>query len=162
MFNGLYSYAHPGSLRAKKTWQSVQTGIRLAFHSGMTDDAPHNNLKPFIHRETRTMKYLCIRFYNDEAGFVVSTELVLVCTVTVLSLCVGLSEVSFGINGELEDLGSAFGSLNQSFHMQGFTNCKGSMSAGQCFVDHVDQCDNQHDIVSTQPTGEQNSNNWNN
>ena len=44
------------------------------------------------------MKNLCIRFYNDEAGFVVSTELVLVCTVTVLSLCVGLSEVSTGVN----------------------------------------------------------------
>ncbi len=147
------------SWRAKKTLQNVQTGIRLAFHSGMTNDAPHINLKPFIHRETNAMKNLCIRFYNDEAGFIVSTELVLVCTVTVLSLCVGLSEVAFGVNGELEDLGSAFGSLNQSFHVQGFANCKGSQSAGQCFVDQVDQCDNQHDIVSTQPTGEQN---WNN
>jgi hypothetical protein len=29
------------------------------------------------------MNNLCIRFYNDEAGFVVSSELVLVCTVTV-------------------------------------------------------------------------------
>jgi hypothetical protein len=105
------------------------------------------------------VKNLCIRFYNDEAGFIVSTELVLVCTVTVLSLCVGLSEVAFGVNGELEDLGSAFGSLNQSFHFQGFTNNKGSHAAGTCFVDQVDQCDNQHDIVSTQPTGEQN---WNN
>ena len=105
------------------------------------------------------MKNLCIRFYNDEAGFVVSTELVLVCTVTVLSLCVGLSEVSHGVNQELEDLGCAFGSMNQSFHIQGFCNNKGSTSAGHCFVDQVDQCDSQHDIVSTQPTGEQGSNN---
>jgi hypothetical protein len=101
------------------------------------------------------MKNLCIRFFNDEAGFVVSTELVLVCTVTVLSLCVGLSEVSHGVNGELEDLGCAFGSLNHSFCVQGFTNNKGCMSSGHCFNDFVDQCDNQHDIQSTQPTGEQ-------
>ena len=105
------------------------------------------------------MKNLCIRFYNDEAGFIVSSELVLVCTVTVLSLCVGLSEVSHGVNHELEDLGSAFGSLNQSFHVAGFSNCKGSHSAGQCFVDQIDQCDNQFDIVSTQPTSEQSGNN---
>ena len=124
----------------------------------MTDDAPHLNLKPFIHRETHTMKNLCIRFYNDEAGFVVSTELVLVCTVTVLSLCVGLSEVSHGINGELEDLGCALGSMNQTFCVQGFTNNKGCTAAGHCFNDFVDQCDNQHDIQSMQPTGEQNGN----
>ena len=104
------------------------------------------------------MKNLCIRFYNDEAGFVVSTELVLVCTVACLSLCVGLSEVSHGVNQELEDLGCAFGSMNQSFNVQGFSNNKGNHSSGHCFVDQVDQCDSQHDIVSTQPTGEQGSN----
>ena len=104
------------------------------------------------------MKNLCIRFYNDEAGFVVSSELVLVCTVTVLSLCVGLSEVANGVNHELEDLGCAFGSLNQSFCMQGFTNNKGGMSAGHSFTDQVDQCDSQHDIVGIAPTGEQGSN----
>lgn len=103
------------------------------------------------------MTNLFFSFYNDEAGFVVSTELVLVCTVTVLSLCVGLSEVASGVNHELEDLGSAFGSLNQSFCMNGFTNCKGSMSAGSSFHDQVDQCDNQHDIHGIDPTGEQGS-----
>ena len=106
------------------------------------------------------MKNLFINFYNDEAGFVVSTELVLVCTVTVLSLCVGLSEVASGVNHELEDLGCAFGSLNQSFCMQGFTNNKGNMSSGHCFTDQVDHCDTQHDIVGCTPTGEHGSNQW--
>ncbi len=106
------------------------------------------------------MKNLIINFYNDEAGFVVSTELVLVCTVTVLSLCVGLHEVSNGVNHELEDLGCAFGSLNQSFCMQGFTNNKGSTSSGHCFTDHVDQCDTHNDIQGCAPTGEQGSNQW--
>lgn len=94
------------------------------------------------------MKNLCKLFIQDEAGFIVSAELVLVVTITTLSLCVGLSEVAFGINGELEDIGSAFGSLNQTFHCNGLTNNKGSTKSGTCFFDQVDQCDNQHDIVS--------------
>lgn len=106
------------------------------------------------------MKNLCINFYNDEAGFVVSTELVLVCTVTVLSLCVGLHEVANGVNHELEDLGCAFGSLNQSFCMQGFTNNKGTTSSGHCFTDQVDHCDTHNDIQGCAPTGEHGSNQW--
>jgi len=108
--------------------------------------------------KTSIMKNLCKLFIQDEAGFVVSAELVLVCTITTLSLCVGLSEVSFGINGELEDVGAAFGSLNQTFHTSGFTNNKGSIKAGTCFFDQVDQCDNQHDIISMGGTPE--GNNW--
>lgn len=107
------------------------------------------------------MKNLCIRFFNDEAGFVVTTELTLVCTVTVLSLCVGLSEISNGINGELEDLGCAFGSMNQSFCMQGFTNNKGCSMSGHCFTDVIDTCDHHNDIQHTQPCGENGSNNGN-
>ena len=103
------------------------------------------------------MTNLINRFYHDEAGFVVSAELVLVSTITILALVVGLSEVAFGINGELEDVGAAFGSLNQSFCMSGFStnSCgKNVHVAGSCFTDHVDLCDNQHDIQSSMPTGE--------
>jgi len=159
MFNELYSCALSLTLRAKKSCQNLQTGIHIAFHSGST---PHCRLKTFNSPETDPMKNLCIRFYNDEAGFVVSTELTLVCTVTVLSLCVGLSEVSHGVNQELEDIGCAFGSMNQSFCMQGFTNNKGCHMSGHCFTDHVDMCDSHNDIQSTQPTGEHGSNNHHN
>ena len=51
---------------------------------------------------------------NDDAGFIVSAELILVSTIAVLALVVGLSEVSFGVNQELEDLGAALGSINQA------------------------------------------------
>ena len=43
---------------------------------------------------------------NDENGFVVSAELVLVGTILVLGMIVGLTELSYGVNEELEDLGS--------------------------------------------------------
>ena len=48
--------------------------------------------------------------WKDEAGFIVSAELVLVASIAVLGLIVGLSEVSLNVNNELEDVGSAFAS----------------------------------------------------
>jgi Flp pilus assembly pilin Flp len=53
--------------------------------------------------------------WNDEAGFVVSSELALVSTVGVLGMVAGLSEASNNVNGELQDVGAAFGSLDQSY-----------------------------------------------
>ena len=56
-------------------------------------------------------KTLASRFWNDQHGFIVSAELMLVSTIAVLSMVVGLSEVAFNINNELEDVGSAFGAI---------------------------------------------------
>ena len=82
---------------------------------------------------------------NDEAGFIVSAELVLISTITVIGLVVGLSEVSININNELEDVGSAFGALNQGYSYAGACGHKGS-STGTCFHDQNDFCDGQNDI----------------
>ena len=56
------------------------------------------------------MNTLLAQLMADEAGFIVSAELVLVATILVLGMIVGLSEVANGINQELEDVGSAFSS----------------------------------------------------
>ncbi len=53
---------------------------------------------------------------NDENGFVVSAELVLVGTICVLGMIVGLTELSYGVNEELEDVGSAIGAINQTYY----------------------------------------------
>jgi len=90
---------------------------------------------------TRVMTSL----FNDEAGFIVSAELVLVATITVLGLIVGLSEVSINVNNELEDVGSAFAAVQQSFHFSGACGHKGSFT-GSCFKDRADHCDGQFDI----------------
>ena len=82
---------------------------------------------------------------RDEAGFIVSAELVLISTITVIGLVVGLSEVSININNELEDVGSAFGALNQGYHYAGACGHKGS-TTGTCFNDQADECDGQNDI----------------
>ena len=92
------------------------------------------------------MTTLINKLINDEAGFIVSAELVLISTITVLGLVVGLSEVSININNELEDVGSAFGAVNQSYHYAGACGHKGSVT-GTCFTDEKDFCDGQNDIT---------------
>ena len=82
---------------------------------------------------------------NDEAGFIVSAELVLISTIAVLGLVVGLSEVSLNINNELEDVGSAFASVQQSYSTETICGHKGILG-GSGFEDGADFCDGQNDV----------------
>ncbi len=91
------------------------------------------------------MTTLINKLYNDEAGFIVSAELVLVATIGVLGMIVGLSEVAFNVNQELEDVGSAFGSVNQNYHYNGTSGLKGGI-AGSCFNDEWDHGDDACDV----------------
>ncbi|MEW4526441.1 MAG: branched-chain amino acid aminotransferase [Maioricimonas sp. JB045] len=92
------------------------------------------------------MMHIAESLWNDEAGFIVSAELVLVATIVVLGLIVGLSEVSIAINEELEDVGSAFGSINQSYAFSGAAGCKGAFG-GSYFEDSYDMCDEEDSIT---------------
>ncbi|MCA8992034.1 MAG: hypothetical protein KDA88_08645 [Planctomycetaceae bacterium] len=96
---------------------------------------------------------------NDEAGFVVSAELVLVATILVIGLIVGLSEVQHAVNSELNDVGEAIGQLNQSYSYSGFTKRDGwrehAFTRGSAFADLQDDCDNnQCDIACDAPQRE--------
>lgn len=82
---------------------------------------------------------------NDEHGFLVSAELVLVATIGVLAMIVGLSEVAFNVNNELEDVGSAFGKVSQSFQLDGSRGHK-AQHGGSEFWDAADFCDGACDI----------------
>jgi hypothetical protein len=99
------------------------------------------------------MKSLATLLMQDECGFIVSAELVLIATVGVLSMIVGLSEVALNINNELEDVASAFGSVNQSFMSKGSSG-HGANSEGGSFGDNGDHCDGANDIQSNYGTGE--------
>lgn len=85
----------------------------------------------------RTLKAL----YNDENGFIVSAELVLVLTIGVLAMVVGLHSVSKSVANELNDLASAFGAINQSFSYNGLSQCGHSKIRGSGFRDGRDICD---------------------
>lgn len=88
---------------------------------------------------------------NDESGFIVSAELVLIGTIAVLSMVVGLSEVAISINNELDDVASAFGAMNQSFKANGMNGC-GGQNSGSSFGDQTDFCDG-NGITSVTPSG---------
>ena len=90
---------------------------------------------------------------HDEAGFIISAELVLVSTIAVLAMVVGLSEVALNVNNELEDIGSAFGSLNQTYLFKGIMGCQGYVS-GTEFRDNIDACDTTCDIKGIDGRGE--------
>ena len=91
------------------------------------------------------MNSVLIRFMNEEAGFIVSAELVLISTIAVLAMIVGLSEVAHGINQELEDVGSAFSSINQTYNLCEVSGHKGELS-GSNFRDCPDFCSGQWDV----------------
>lgn len=82
---------------------------------------------------------------NDENGFIVSAELVLVSTIVVIGMIVGLTELSYNVNEELEDVGSAIGGINQTYHYRMASGHKGTV-VGSSFLDFVDECDNACNI----------------
>ena len=100
------------------------------------------------------MKTLINQLLSDEAGFVISAELILVATIAVLSLVVGLAEVSHGVNQELEDVGSAFGAMQQSYVYRGLQTADKGSIVGSYFDDDGDHCDSQYDIIPTDPVAE--------
>lgn len=91
------------------------------------------------------MQTLINKLKNDEAGFIISAELVLVATIAVIGVVVGLTEVAWNVNEELEDVGSAFASIDQSFSARGACGHQG-VTANFRFKDHVDYCACENDL----------------
>jgi len=84
------------------------------------------------------------RLWNDEAGFIVSAELVLVATVAVIGLLVGLAAVRDGVVSELSDVAGAIQDVNQSYSMDGVVGHNAN-TAGFNFIDGTDECDSDDD-----------------
>lgn len=124
----------------------ISFGIQLALQSCINFESSTRCTilnKPL---ETTTLKNIIKQLISDEAGFIVSAELVLISTIAVLSMIVGLSEVANSVNNELEDVGSAFGRINQSYYVTGISGHKG-WTTGSHFQDQQDFCDGENDIV---------------
>jgi len=87
------------------------------------------------------MRTLIFRLWNDDNGFVISAELVLVLTIAVLGMVVGLHSVTSSVNNEFNDLSGAFGSLNQSYYFRGFAKSWHAAVSGSAYGDRGDFCD---------------------
>ncbi len=89
---------------------------------------------------------LITAFLNDDTGFIISAELVLIATLCVLGMIVGLSQVQNAVTSELNDVAHAIGALNQSYYYSGFAARKWggwlkSRTVGSAFWDFQDACD---------------------
>ena len=105
------------------------------------------------------------RLWNDETGFVASTELILFTVIVVIGLISGMVMYRDQIVQELGDVASALGNLNQSYSFDA-ANCTfvvggaafTSTVAGSAFADQTDFCetgtnegDNNNDTANEPP-----------
>ena len=92
------------------------------------------------------MTALFRRLATDEAGLILSAELVIILTVAVLGMVVGLVSVQHAVLSEFADLGLAFQSLNQSYGTPSYRGCwkwwggRTSWYSGSSFIDLYDGC----------------------
>ncbi len=84
--------------------------------------------------------HLLKQFWADDAGAIISAELILVATIVVIGMVVGLTTLRDQIIQELGDVALAIASVNQSYSFSGATGHHSS-SAGSIFIDLLDDCD---------------------
>lgn len=87
------------------------------------------------------MTNLWRKLSEDESGFLISSELVIVGTVGVLAMVVGLEAVSSAVIQELNDLSGAFGAISQSFNYRSIAKIGHARVSGAGFNDRGDFCD---------------------
>ena len=94
------------------------------------------------------------KLWSDEAGFIISAELVLVATIVVIGLIVGLTVVRNQVVQELVDVGQAIGSISQSFGYAGTYKPTVAWTDGCGYKDVRDFCQDLLPQVSfTSPGG---------
>ena len=84
------------------------------------------------------------RLWQDEGGFIVSIELVLISTIAVIGLITGFVAVRDAVISELSDVAGAIQDLNQSYTFNGVTGPSGN-SSGSNYTDARDWGDTPED-----------------
>ena len=91
--------------------------------------------------------------WNDEAGFIVSAELVLVATILVIGMIVGLAVLRNQIVQELVDVGQAIGSMSQSYALAGTKKGNVGWTDGSSYTDKTDFCQDPWQQAGQSPGG---------
>lgn len=84
---------------------------------------------------------LALRFWREETGAIVTSELVLIATLLVIGIVAALAAVRSAIVTELADFSSSLGTMNQSFSVGGTSSADGSFTAASAFADAADAGD---------------------
>jgi Flp pilus assembly pilin Flp len=88
------------------------------------------------------------RLWNDEAGAVISAEIVLVATILVIGMVVGLKSVRDAVVTELADVAQAIANVDQSYSYSGIDG-HAAGSSGSFYFDQLDFCDTSADNDAT-------------
>ncbi len=86
------------------------------------------------------MRNCAQQLWNDEGGFVVSVELIMVATVAVFGLLAGMTAMRDAVVSEMSDVAGAVQEVNQSFRYFGVLGHSAS-TAGADYTDLTDYCD---------------------
>lgn len=86
------------------------------------------------------------KLFRDEAGFIVSAELMLIITLMFCMAAVGWAAVRDALVNELNDVSHAIGAVSQSYNVTGFEKAKHygkphARCSGFGFNDDADECD---------------------
>lgn len=87
------------------------------------------------------MRKFLSQLWADEAGFVISSELVFVATLLVIGITTGLTTIRDQVLGELGDVADAISEVNQSYSISAVTAHAASTN-GVVFQDENDFCEN--------------------
>ena len=94
--------------------------------------------------------------WEDDAGFIISAELVLVATILVISMVVGLVCIRNQVVQELIDVGQAIGSICQTYAYTGIDtpyDQKYGYVSGSFYLDVRDYCQPAHGQHAGEPAG---------
>lgn len=80
------------------------------------------------------------RLWVEDAGFVISTEAIVILTMIICAVVVGWQAIRMAVVTELADIAEAIGAINQSYSYVGFRG-HDATCAGSSYDDGVDFCD---------------------
>jgi hypothetical protein len=83
---------------------------------------------------------LVSRLWSEDAGFIISTEAIIILTMLICAAVVGWQAVRIAVLTELADIAEAIAALDQSYSFAGFTGHAATCS-GSIFTDERDFCD---------------------
>lgn len=85
------------------------------------------------------------KLMNDEAGFIISAELMLVISLGFTAAAVGASLIRDALVNEMNDVSHAIGAVDQTYKLTGFKKDKGAgvhaETSGFGYDDDGDDCD---------------------
>ena len=84
---------------------------------------------------------------RDDQGFIVSIELVLIATISIIGLIAGLTSVRDSVVSELADVAGSVQDMNQCYSYNGVVG-HSATTCGSDYIDATDHCDSPDDIAS--------------